>query len=199
MSPMPSLEQLIRMHAKQTLNFKLTFPNSQNHYNLLSIQVQILHAFPMSVFRKKIRTNYLKQIRLFQGLTVKNTGNRIFARHISRKKLKAQSKIYIIQGLKQNLLGTPEISKLDLIRKVNNIKENNIRDIVSRYPEIFRGIGQFKKELNIEIKENTNPYFQAVPRTVPIPLLPKLKKELDHLLKLKIIKTVDFSTECGNV
>lgn len=114
---------------------------------------------------------------------------------LAEKKSKVQSKIYIIRGLKQNLLGKPEIKKFDLIRKVNNLRENNVKDIVSKFAEIFKGIGQFKKELNVEVKESTNPYFQAVPRTVPIPLLPKLKKELDNLLKLGIIKTVDFPTE----
>lgn len=97
------------------------------------------------------------------------------------KKLKVQSRVYIIRGLKQNLLGKLEIKKFDLfdfdlIREVNNVRENNLKDIVSKYTEIFKGIGQYKKELNIEVKENANIFFQSVPRTVPIPLLPKLKK-----------------------
>jgi len=145
---------------------------------------------------KKNRSKLLKTDKIISGPDGKKIPVIGYLRVILvGRKLKAQSKIYVIHGLKKNLLGKPEILKLDLIRKVNNIKDNNIRDIVSKYPEIFKGIGQFKKELNIEIKENINPYFQAVPRTVPIPLLPKLKKELDHLLKLKIIKTVYFPTE----
>lgn len=81
---------------------------------------------------------------------------------------------------------------MDLIREVNIIKENSI---ISEFSEVFKGIGQFKKELNIEIKENAKPFFQTTPRSVPIPLLPKLKKELDKLVGLKIIKKVDFPTE----
>ncbi|XP_018403211.1 PREDICTED: uncharacterized protein LOC108780116 [Cyphomyrmex costatus] len=105
---------------------------------------------------------------------------------LEREKVTAQSKIYVIRGLKQNLLGKPEIEKFGLIQKINNVKGNNINEIVSKYVEVFKGIGQFKKELSIEVKENTKPHFEAVPRTVPIPLLPKLKKELNKLLKLGI-------------
>lgn len=72
-----------------------------------------------------------------------------------------------------------------------------MKDIVSKYTEIFKEIGQYKKELNIEVKENANLFFQSVPKTVPIPLgiKSKVKKKLDNLLKLKIIKVVDFPTE----
>ncbi|XP_011145827.2 uncharacterized protein K02A2.6-like [Harpegnathos saltator] len=114
------------------------------------------------------------------------------------KQLNIQTKVFVILGLKQNLLGRPEINKFNLVREVNNInniQENGIRKIISSSSEIFKGIGQFKKQLSIEIKENAMPFFQAVSRTVPIPLLPKLKRELNRLLKLKIIKTVDFPTE----
>lgn len=39
------------------------------------------------------------------------------------KKLKVQSRVYIIRGLKQNLLSKLEIKKFDLIREVNNVRE----------------------------------------------------------------------------
>lgn len=111
------------------------------------------------------------------------------------KKLEIPAKVYVIRQLKQNLLGKPEIKRFNLIREVNRIQEDNSNNIASGFSELFKGIGQFKKELNIEIVENAKPFLKAVPRIVPVPLLPKLKKEIDRLLKQKIIRHVDFPTE----
>ncbi|KAI4471955.1 hypothetical protein MML48_1g17595 [Holotrichia oblita] len=55
--------------------------------------------------------------------------------------------------------------------------------------------GNFKTEMSIQLKSNSKPYIQSVPRKVPIPLLPKLKDELDRLIKLEIIKPIDTHTE----
>lgn len=89
----------------------------------------------------------------------------------------------------------PEIKRFDLVREVNCIQENYLRNITTEFAEIFTRIGRFTKELSIEIKEDTKPFFQTVPRTVKISLLSKLKKQLNDLLKLGIIKVVDFPTE----
>lgn len=103
---------------------------------------------------------------------------------IRDKNQEVQSKIYVIEGLKQNLLDKPEISKFGLIREINRMQNSDARGIVSGFAEMFTEVGQFQRKLRIEIKEDAIPFFQAVPRTVPIPLFSKLKKELDKLLKL---------------
>lgn len=120
-----------------------------------------------------------------------------FIANLRYKQCKVKAKVYIIQGLKQNLLGKPEIRELDLVSKVNITKVDNKfpSDICSNYPKLFNGIGQFKNELEIQLKEGAVPFFQSVPRTVAISLLPKLKSELDKLMKLGIIVPVDFPTE----
>lgn len=86
------------------------------------------------------------------------------------KKLKIQAKVYVIHSLRQNLLGRPEIKKFDLIREVNSVRENNLSDITNnlsdittKFAEIFKGIGQFKKELKIEMGEDAKPFFQSAP------------------------------------
>ncbi|XP_026825789.1 uncharacterized protein K02A2.6-like [Ooceraea biroi] len=108
---------------------------------------------------------------------------------------KIQATVYVIRGLKRNLLRKPEIKKFNLISTINNIRENSWDSFIQEFPQVFKGIGQFQKELHIQFKEHVKPFFQTVPRTVPIPLLPKLKAELDKLLRLGIIKVVDFPTE----
>lgn len=81
-----------------------------------------------------------------------------YVRLIGKRK-EIQAKTYVIRGLKQNLLGKPEIKKLNLIREVNIVRENCLNNIISEFSEVFKGIGQFKKELNIETKEDAKPFF----------------------------------------
>ena len=49
--------------------------------------------------------------------------------------------------------------------------------------------------MKIHLQDNVEPFFQSVPRVVPIALLPKIKKELNKLVKLQVIKSVDFPTD----
>jgi len=67
--------------------------------------------------------------------------------------------------------------------------------IKKEFPSIFNGIEKFGKELKIYIKENARPVALTIPKTVAVPLLPKVKKELDKLVKEKVIISVDFPTE----
>lgn len=83
------------------------------------------------------------------------------------------------------------------MKTINNIalEQKSTVDVKTEFPALFTEIGQFKKELEIQIKERILPFSQSVPRNVAIPLLSKLKKELDRLIKLKIIVPVDYPTD----
>lgn len=107
------------------------------------------------------------------------------------------SKVYVLDSLKQNLLGKPEIKKFKLVNKINSLKVKSLSQVQPfiEFPKVFNGLGAFKKKLKIQLKENYTPFFQSVPRTVPIPLLKKLKMEIDKLVKDGILVPVDFPTE----
>ena len=118
--------------------------------------------------------------------------------NLKYKNFTAIAKIYVFRNFKNNLLGKPEIKKFNLISRVNKIEVDSCSSNITpffQYPELFEGIGTFKQELKIQIKDNITPFFQSTPRTVPIPLLSKLKNNLDALVKQGLLITVDFPTD----
>lgn len=120
--------------------------------------------------------------------------------------------IYVIRKLRQpilcrntiirfNVLNFPT-TKICFINGYNfDCKENHKKlsryslDLISQqFQGIFSDIGEFKTEMSIQIKSDAKPFVQSVPRTVPLALLPKLKVELDRLLKLDIIEKIEIPT-----
>lgn len=82
---------------------------------------------------------------------------------LSTKRYKAKAKVYVILGLKQNLLGKPEIYKFNLISKINLTQTNYTLppDINSEYSNVFEGIGQLKKVLKFHVNEEATPFFSV--------------------------------------
>lgn len=119
------------------------------------------------------------------------------------------------------MLGKPEILNLDLINKINSLRasrnpnvhlERQLSDLINNinnlktspnvkvqlekeFSSVFEGLGQFKRELIIPLKEGARPSAITTARTVAIPLLPKLRNELNKLLEQKVIVPVDFPTD----
>lgn len=120
--------------------------------------------------------------------------------------------MYVVRKLRQPILSRNAIIKFGVLNfptknvciisdynfdcKTNYkiVSKFNLENISKQFKGIFSEIGEFKNELSIEIKPNAKPFVQAVPRTVPLALLPKLKKELDRLLKLEIIEPIETPT-----
>lgn len=112
--------------------------------------------------------------------------------------------VYVIKDLKTPLLGREAIDQLKIIqppKKVPSVnhtefadKQNSL-DIARQYPSIFNEMGEFKGEVSIKLSENVKPYVQTVPRPVPIPMMSKLKSEIDRLLRLNIIEHMEEVTD----
>ena len=69
-----------------------------------------------------------------------------------------------------------------------------INDVES-YPQLFERLGEMETSYKIELQANAEPYAVQYPRRVAVPLLPKVKKELDRLETLGVIKMVTEPTE----
>ena len=68
--------------------------------------------------------------------------------------------VYIIKGLKNNLLGLPAIIELKFLSNVCSVEKS----IVSQYPALFTGLGSFSQEYEIKIKPNSQPFALCTPR-----------------------------------
>ena len=99
----------------------------------------------------------------------------------------AVERIYVVEGLDRCLLGLPAITKLDLLEfKHPNASLGEVitlETVKSKYPNLFRELGEMSGEYHVTLKEGAKPYALSVPRRVPIPLLPQVKQELENMEK----------------
>ena len=110
----------------------------------------------------------------------------------------AVEQIYVVKGLDRCLLGRPAILKLGLLefKYVNNLNEVICqKSVEKRHPNLFRELGVLSGEYSISLKEGAKPYALTVPRRVPIPLLPRVKQEIESMEKNGVIFRVDEPTD----
>ena len=106
------------------------------------------------------------------------------------------TEIYVIEGLKEPLLGRPAIDALHLVERVNEVKERDITaEVQKQYPKLFQGLGELKGEFHIELDENAKPFALYAPRRVALPLMSKVKKEIERMENLGVISKVDQPTD----
>ncbi len=101
--------------------------------------------------------------------------------------------IFVVQRLSRSLLGRPVIESLDLVRRVQTIHSKE--DLLQHFPKLFDGLGKLEGEYKIRLKDDARPYAVTTPRRVAVPLLPKVKAELERMEKLGVVSRVQKPTE----
>ena len=104
--------------------------------------------------------------------------------------------VFVVRGLKNNLLGLPAITALQLLSWAEAIQSPGVdaTEIRGKYPKLFEGLGNFGEEYTIRIKDEAQPHALYTPRAVPFPLREKVRRELDRMEKLGVISKVDEPT-----
>ena len=121
--------------------------------------------------------------------------------NLSHKGKAVQQRVYVVDGLKTNLLGLPAISALGLAVRVDATETDNLStttqipaDIMEQFPSLFKGLGNLGEEYEIHLKSGATPHSLFAPRHVPLPLRPKVKDELDRMESIGVISKVDEPT-----
>lgn len=101
----------------------------------------------------------------------------------------------------KNIIGQESCQKLKLIKRIHNVKfQSNVvqTDILSKYTDLFEGIGCLKDyQAHLVLKPDAVPSIDSC-RKVPFRLADKLKRELESLERKNIIKKVEEPTEWVN-
>ena len=107
--------------------------------------------------------------------------------------------MFVVKGLKTNLLGLPAITALNLAARVD--PANCAANIHQRFPKVFGGLGNLGEEFEIKLKLNamlhalfTLLHALFTPRHVPLPLCPKVEEELARMEEMGVISKVDEPT-----
>ena len=77
--------------------------------------------------------------------------------------------IFVLKGLKCNLLGFLAIRSMGLVVRVNEITSSFKDKIFAEYPALFRGLGNLGEPYEIKLKRNSKPVSLFAPRRVTHP------------------------------
>ncbi|XP_071093535.1 uncharacterized protein [Haliotis cracherodii] len=100
--------------------------------------------------------------------------------------------IYVARGLTRSLLGRPAIQALNLVSRIDSVVGDKWKDM---FPELFTGLGKMEGEYTIKLKEDAKPFSISTPRRVPLPLMKKVKQELQSMESSGVISKVDCPTD----
>ena len=62
------------------------------------------------------------------------------------------------------------------------------------FPKLSDGLGKLEGEYKIRLREDTKPYALTTPRRVVIPMLPKVKAELERMERMGVLSRVKEPT-----
>ena len=96
-----------------------------------------------------------------------------FTAELSRKAISATQTIFVVRGLKNNLLGLPAITSLKLLQLVEKMYTGR-SDPLMQFPKVFSGLENLGEVYEIKLKEDAAPHALFTSRRVPIPLRPKV-------------------------
>ena len=83
--------------------------------------------------------------------------------------------------LRRPLLRKPAIEALKVAFLVEPVQKTEV--VVKQFPDVFKGLGKLKDNYVIQFQDNATPYVLTTPRHVLIPLLLKVKEELQRMEK----------------
>ncbi|XP_030596890.1 uncharacterized protein K02A2.6-like isoform X2 [Archocentrus centrarchus] len=135
-------------------------------------------------------------------------GQRIESFGTCRLKVRVKNKVHhlffsVVAEECESLLGDKACEDLGLVRRVYlintevNTPNDSVDSIVHSFADVFKGLGTLPFTYKIVLKENAKPIVHAA-RRVPVPLKDKLKKELDKMTTLGVIRKVEEPTDWVN-
>ena len=106
-----------------------------------------------------------------------------FTGTLSSKDKQVNEPVYVIRGLRTNLLGLPAITVLKLVSRIDAMSTTEQQGWLLQHPSLFKGLGNLGDEYSIKLREGARPYALFTPWKVPLPMRAKVKEELDRMEK----------------
>ena len=116
------------------------------------------------------------------GGPVNPRGQFIAVTHLNGQKFRFR--IFVVDRQTDSLLGRGAASCMGLIKRIDEIQKHET--------EILKAMKT--DPVTIELETNAQPYALNCPRRIPIPLMPKVKAEINRLLLLGVIEEVTDPT-----
>ena len=120
-----------------------------------------------------------------------------FTATLNHKNKLSQQTLFVVHGLKTNLLGFPAITSLNLLCRVDAAHSEvptGEQDFRKLFPKLFSGLGTLGEPYKIKLKDEAIPYSLYTPRNVPIPLRQRVHEELNRMESMGVISKVSEPT-----
>ena len=111
---------------------------------------------------------------------------------------KHKETVYVLKNQASSLLSKRACEALDLLRtskEVYEVTPTETPNFKAEFPELFTGLGRFKEECHITLREGASPMCLYTARKVPHPLLPQVEKELKSMVEQGVISPVTEPTQ----
>ena len=156
-------------------------------------QVNILPQDDFNKLPKKSKLHSCKvKLSAYNGSSIPVLGKAIL--YITHKGHKFPV-IFIIADIQAApILGLSTCTRLDLIQRVMKVNQSTTPDYVKNFKDCFDVIGKLPGTHHIATDPSVTPVVHP-PRKLPIALKSKLKKELQSMVKMGIIKPVQTPTD----
>ena len=103
--------------------------------------------------------------------------------------------VYVVPDLHMPLLVRPAIQALELVKRVGSVEDETF-DTQKAFPALFRSLGKLQRPYHIQMKEGAKPFALTALRRVPVPLLLRVKAELERMRQFGVIVPVREPTDC---
>ena len=115
--------------------------------------------------------------------------------HLTHGDKTSEEQLFVVKGLRSNLLGLPAIKSLNLAARLDVISKEKTpvseAYIHERFKKLFQGLGNLGEEYNIRLKPDAAPFALFTPRRVPLPLRERVSEELHRMETMGVISRVD--------
>ena len=104
--------------------------------------------------------------------------------------------VYVVRGLKTNLLGLPAIISLNLASRIDTTTVADYKSLVEKsFPEVFKGLGNLGDPYVIKLSQNAKPHAIYTPKTIALPMRVKAQEELEKMESMGVISRVEQPTQ----
>ena len=80
---------------------------------------------------------------------------------------------------------------LGLIARIGEVNTQPV-NFIGEFPQLFHGLGKLETKYHIKLNPDVKPVCLYTPRKIPHPLLPKVKIEIDSMLRQGVFHLLLF-------
>ena len=125
----------------------------------------------------------------------------LFYATLKYRQSKLTEPIYVVHNQNCSLLSRRACVELGLIRRADKVVEEvntGPTDFKAEFPVVFSGLGKLKTECHITLRPDAIPFCLYNPRKIP--LIPKVKSQIETMLQQGVISPVTAPTEwCAGI